>query len=88
MTTREFRLTAKSQVTLPETVREALGISAGDAVVFEVRRDVIRILPSRRRTVDLMSLSRKYRTVPERPVSLEDMEAAIRKSRARAGGTR
>ena len=39
MTTKEFKLTTKSQVTIPETIKEVLGISAGDAIVFDVNKD-------------------------------------------------
>ncbi|MBF0387950.1 MAG: AbrB/MazE/SpoVT family DNA-binding domain-containing protein [Candidatus Omnitrophica bacterium] len=85
MTTKEFKLTSKSQVTIPDTIKEALGISAGDAIVFDVNKDVIRILPFRRRSVDLMTLSQKYKTTPRKPVSLEDMEETIRKAWKRTG---
>ena len=40
MITKEFKLTKKSQVTIPETVKETLGIRAGDAVIFDVAKDV------------------------------------------------
>lgn len=33
------RVTSKGQVTLPKAVRDALGISQGDAVVFRVEGD-------------------------------------------------
>ena len=85
MTTKEFKLTSKSQVTIPETIKEALGISAGDAIVFDVNKDVVRIRPFRRRAVDMMSLSLKYRTTPKRPVSIEDMDEAIRKAWLKTG---
>jgi AbrB family looped-hinge helix DNA binding protein len=85
MTTREFKLTSKSQVTIPDTIKEALGISAGDSIVFDVNKDVIRILPFRRRSVDIMTLSAKYRTTPRKPVSLQDMDEAIRKAWSKAG---
>ncbi len=79
MTTKEFKLTSKSQVTIPDMIKEALGISAGDSIVFDVQKDVVRILPSRRNSVNIMTLSRKYRTVPPKPVSVEAMDAVIRK---------
>ncbi|GEM_PF-6369951 len=84
MMTREFKLTSKSQVTIPDMIKEALGIGAGDSIVFDVRKDVVRILPSRRHAVDIMTLSRKYRTVPPRPVSVEAMDEVIRKGWGKA----
>ena len=85
MITKEFKLTSKSQVTIPDTIKEALGISAGDAIVFDVNKDVIRILPFRRRSVDIMTLSQKYRTTPKKPVSVEDMDETIRKAWNKTG---
>jgi bifunctional DNA-binding transcriptional regulator/antitoxin component of YhaV-PrlF toxin-antitoxin module len=85
MTTKEFKLTTKSQVTIPDSVKDILGISAGDAIVFDVNKDVVRILPSRRRSVDLMSLSKKYHTAPLRPVSIDDMNEAIHAGWKKAG---
>ena len=85
MTTKEFKLTSKSQVTIPETIKAALGIGAGDSIVFDVNKDVVRILPSRRRSVNIMTLSEKYKTTPRKPVSLEAMDEAIGKARAMTG---
>ncbi|EKD26256.1 MAG: hypothetical protein ACD_79C01298G0001, partial [uncultured bacterium] len=36
MVTKEFKLTAKSQVTLPNEVKAALGLNAGDAIYFAI----------------------------------------------------
>ena len=85
MITKEFKLTKKSQVTIPESVKETLGIKAGDAVVFDVYKDAVRILAFSKRSVDIMSLPRKYRTTPKRPVSVEDMNEAIRSGWRKAG---
>ena len=59
MITKEFKLTKKSQVTIPETVKASLGIRAGDAVIFDVVKDIVRILPFRKRAVNIMSLPQK-----------------------------
>jgi bifunctional DNA-binding transcriptional regulator/antitoxin component of YhaV-PrlF toxin-antitoxin module len=85
MTTKEFKLTMKSQVTIPDSIKDVLGISAGDSIVFDVHKDVVRILPSRKRAVDIMTLSQKYKTMPKKPVSVEDMDEAIRRARQMTG---
>jgi len=78
MITKEFKLTKKSQVTIPETVKESLGIRAGDAVIFDVVKDVVRILPFRKRAVNIMTLPQKYHTIPKKPVTIEKMNETIR----------
>ena len=37
------KITSKSQLTLPKTVREALGVGPGDSVVFHVDPDGVRL---------------------------------------------
>ena len=85
MTTKEFKLTTKSQVTIPEAIKAVLGIGAGDAIVFDVKNNAVRILPFRRRAVDIMSLSKKYKTTPKKPISIEDMNEAIQNAWGKAG---
>jgi antitoxin PrlF len=46
-----MRVTAKGQVTIPQAIRERLGIQPGTEVAFEVKGDAIRITktaPSKR----------------------------------------
>jgi antitoxin PrlF len=43
MATTSSRISEKGQVTIPKTLREALGIRAGDRLEFELRGDAIRI---------------------------------------------
>jgi antitoxin PrlF len=68
-------LSSKGQLTLPVEVRRALHISAGD------RLDVVLCENNR---VELIPLSRSVRELkgmlpkPDKPVSLEDMDSAIR----------
>ena len=41
------KITSKGQITMPIEVRRALGIRAGDRVVFEERGGEMRVLPAR-----------------------------------------
>ena len=73
-------VTSKGQITIPQPVRAALDLKPGDRIVFVVRDDGIAEM--RPETLDLLSLCGAIR--PKRKgISLDDMEAAIRK-----GGTR
>jgi AbrB family looped-hinge helix DNA binding protein len=68
-------VTSKGQITIPVQVRETLGLQAGDRVDFvqtELRR--FEIIPATGSVRDLKGmLYRKGR----KPVSIEDMNAAI-----------
>ena len=76
------RLTSKGQVTLPKAVREALGLEAGDQVVFRVegRRAFLA------RTTDLLDLAGTV-SVPasKRGAPWEEVRRQVRSARARAG---
>ncbi|MGH7727859.1 MAG: AbrB/MazE/SpoVT family DNA-binding domain-containing protein [Vulcanimicrobiaceae bacterium] len=37
------KLTSKGQVTIPRAIREALGVRTGDHVLFELRKDGVRM---------------------------------------------
>ena len=63
-------ITSKGQTTLPEPVREALGVGAGDRVRYVILGNAVRILPVR-------PVGRLFGDGP--PVTLEDMERAIEK---------
>jgi antitoxin PrlF len=68
------KITFKGQVTIPKMVREALGLAIGDEVAFILRDGAVYLEP---RNVD----TRALRGVVKRkgkPVSLDDMQAAIR----------
>uniref|UniRef100_E6Q5Y0 Putative Transcriptional regulator, AbrB family n=1 Tax=mine drainage metagenome TaxID=410659 RepID=E6Q5Y0_9ZZZZ len=41
-------LTSKQQLTLPAAVRAALNVTAGDALMFEIGPDGVRVLPAPR----------------------------------------
>lgn len=74
------RVTSKGQITIPKSVREALGLDEGDAVVFRVdgERAVLA------RTADLLDLAGSV-SVPasKRGASLADIRREVRSSRAR-----
>jgi AbrB family looped-hinge helix DNA binding protein len=75
-------LTSKGQITIPVSVREALGVGAGDRVEF------VEVGPGR---FEFIALSRPVTALkgmfgkPRKAVSLEAMEAAISRRGAAAG---
>ena len=73
-------LTTKGQITIPKEVRERLGVEAGDRLEFvEQERGVSRVVAATKDVRHLKGLVPR----PRQPVSVEDMKAAVRKSRAR-----
>lgn len=74
------RVSSKGQITIPKSVREALGLGVGDAVVFRVdgERAVLA------RTVDLLDLAGSV-SVPasRRGASIKAIRRQVRTSRAR-----
>ena len=74
------RLTSKGQITIPKEVRERLGVEAGDRLEFvELERGVYKVVAATRDVRHLKGLVPK----PRRHVSVEEMKAAVRKSRGR-----
>ncbi len=74
-------VTSKGQVTIPQEVRTSLGVSAGD------RLDFIRLDDGNYAIVPAAHSIRSLRGIiprPAKPVSLEDMQAAI-EEKARGG---
>jgi len=68
-------LTSKGQITLPQAVRRALGLEAGDKVDFVPEPGGgYRVLALRR---DVRELRGMFAGRVARPVSLEEMDAAI-----------
>jgi AbrB family looped-hinge helix DNA binding protein len=68
-------MTTKGQVTIPLDVRRRLGLDAGDRIEFvEMENGVFAIKPAIDDVRSLKGLLRK----PARPVSVEDMNAAVR----------
>jgi antitoxin PrlF len=68
-------LTSKGQVTLPKSVRERLGIEAGDRIEFIESEQGFLIIPATRDIRALKGIVPK----PSAPVSIEDMNRAISK---------
>ncbi len=69
-------LTSKGQTTIPKSVRDRLSLKAGDRLEFVVQDDgSVLMVPA---TVSLDDLEGVL-PAPARPVTLEEMERAIRK---------
>lgn len=69
-------LTAKGQVTIPSDVRRRMGLDAGDRIEFvELEGGGYAIKPAIDDVRTLKGLLRK----PPKPVSVEDMNATIRR---------
>lgn len=74
-------LTSKGQITIPVAVREALGISAGDRVEFvEIAPGHYEFIAASTSVSALKGMFRK----PDKPVTIEQMNAAIAKRGASA----
>lgn len=70
-------LTSKGQLTLPKAIRELLHLGAGDRVDFLVKDDGTVVL--RPATVDVRDLSGLLHRKGVKPLSIEDMNAVIRR---------
>jgi AbrB family looped-hinge helix DNA binding protein len=76
-------VTSKGQITIPSQVRNALGLEAGDRVEFvEQGKRQFAIVAATRSVQELKGLFKGKRS---KPVSIEEMNAAIAK---RASGSR
>jgi antitoxin PrlF len=75
-------VTSKGQVTIPVQVRTALGVDAGDRIEFvEVGKGEFNIVAATRSVKELNGLLyRKGR----KPISIEEMNAAIAKGASRS----
>lgn len=73
-------LTSKGQITIPKEVRERLGVEAGDRLEFvEQERGAYRVVAATRDVRNLKGMVPK----PRRAVTVEEMNAAVRKLRGR-----
>lgn len=86
MTTEGFKVTMKSQVTIPKSIRHVLKIGPGDAVFFKIERGHVEIHPVEETKVSIWDLGKKYRTTPSRPVTIEDMNRVIRERQQKIAG--
>ena len=73
-------VTSKGQVTIPKPVRDGLGVETGDRVEFvELERGVYSVVAATRDIRSLKGMIPK----PAKPVSVEDMNKAIRRHAVR-----
>ena len=72
-------LTSKGQITVPQAVRQALGLEAGDKVDFVQIEGGYKLVPLRQ---DVRALKGRFAGRVERPVSLEEMDEAIAQAAA------
>ena len=74
-------LTSKGQLTVPKRIRELLKLETGDTVEFVVGEDGI--VEVRAGNYDVRELRGLLKRPGRKPVSLEDMDAAIARGRRR-----
>jgi antitoxin PrlF len=75
-------VTSKGQITIPAQVRMALGVDAGDRIEFvEVGKGEFNIIAATRSVKELKGLFRCRR---RKPVSIEEMNAAIAEGASRS----
>jgi AbrB family looped-hinge helix DNA binding protein len=73
-------VTSKGQITIPKPVRDGLGVETGDRVEFvELERGVYTVVAATRDIRSLKGMIPK----PAKPVSVADMNKAIRRHAAR-----
>lgn len=73
-------VTSKGQITIPKPVRDGLGVETGDRVEFvELERGVYTVVAATRDIRSLKGMIPK----PAKPVSVEDMNKAIRRHAVR-----
>lgn len=74
-------LTSKGQITIPKSVREGLGVDAGDRVEFlEASKGVYTVVAVSRDVRELKGLIAK----PAKPVSVDAMRRAVAKRASRS----
>ena len=77
-------VTSKGQITIPKEIREFLKVKAADHVVFVPLEDGKVLMTSKHTSVaDLFGMLKHRKK--KRPVSLQQMENAIRRKRSERG---
>ena len=75
-------VTSKGQITIPVSVRQALGLDAGDRVEFvEIEKGKFALIPATR---SIRELEGRFYDSRRKPVSVEEMNSAIRRGAARS----
>lgn len=75
-------LTSKGQLTVPVQVRNAMGVEAGDRIEFvELEKGHFEIMAATR---SIRELEGRYYDKRRKPVTLEEMDAAIARGAARS----
>jgi antitoxin PrlF len=75
-------LTSKGQITIPVRVRTALGVDAGDRIEFvETEKGQFAIIAATRSVRELNGL---FHRKERKPISIEEMNAAIAKGASRS----
>jgi len=75
-------ITSKGQITIPAKVRMAMGVDTGDRVEFvEVGKGEFNILPATRSVREMNAMLHRKGS---KPVSIEEMNAAIAKGASRS----
>lgn len=75
-------LTSKGQITIPVQVRTALGVDTGDRIEFiEIEKGQFAIVAATRSVRELNGL---FHRKGRKPVSIEEMNAAIAKGASRS----
>ena len=78
-------VTSKGQITIPKPVRDGLGVDTGDRVEFvELEQGVYTVVAATRDIRDLKGVIPK----PAKPVSVKDMNRAVRRRVVRQQATR
>jgi antitoxin PrlF len=77
-------ISSKGQITIPKRIRELLKVGNSDKIVFTPLEEGKVMISGKQNPATLLFGMMKHRSL-ERPVSLEKMDAAIRKNRAKRG---
>lgn len=77
-------ISSKGQITIPKKIRDLLKVGKSDKIVFIPLEEGKVMITSKQNPVVQLFGMLKHRS-PARPVSLEKMDSAIRKRRAKRG---